>query len=211
MTVGTPTRIAGGILAGGKGLRLGGVEKARLVLNGGSFLDHALAALSPVTSSVAVALRPEQDAPELPGCTALVRDEVEAGTRSSPLAGVIALLKWTESLGHASHLLTLTVDTPFFGRSHAERLASAAGPAPAYAAQGGDTHGLHAIWPVALLPRLEALLAEAPDSSVRKVLEGLGAMPCPFGPEDRQAFLNVNTPGDLEQAQRIAAAHHAAE
>mgnify|MGYP000492303351 CR=1 FL=1 len=74
----------------------------------------------------------------------------------------------------------------------------------ALAASGGRTHNVVGLWPVALRDHLrQAIVAER----LRKVALWTSryrtvSVPWVEGPID--PFLNVNTPGDLEEAERLA-------
>jgi molybdopterin-guanine dinucleotide biosynthesis protein A len=58
---------------------------------------------------------------------------------------------------------------------------------------------LHALWPLALRPRLDALIAEGVRSP-KRALERLAAAPAPFT-DDEEAFRDIDTPQDLEAAR----------
>jgi molybdopterin-guanine dinucleotide biosynthesis protein A len=112
-------KIAAAILAGGRGERLGGVNKAMIELGERTLLDHAMASVEgcdPIVLSTGansfpddVGVAPERRIADL-----------ESGY-GGPLAGVAAAVDVLARIGAPDLLLTLAVDTPFFPRDFAER------------------------------------------------------------------------------------------
>ncbi len=182
--------IAALILAGGKGTRLGGVDKAFLSLNGQPLIAHVLGRLSPQVQKIAISANGDParfkayDLPVLP----------DAFPGKGPLAGVAAGLGWASAIG-ADTLLTIPVDTPFIP----ENLLSALTPGPSVAAYDNRQHHLIALWPVAFLPVLENFLGKPGNYKVRDALSLCAARQVAFGgPTD--PFLNINAPDDLQAA-----------
>lgn len=182
--------IAALILAGGKGTRLGGVDKAFLSLNGQPLIAHVLGRLSPQVQKIAISANGDParfkayDLPVLP----------DAFPGKGPLAGVAAGLGWASAIG-ADTLLTIPVDTPFIP----ENLLSALTPGPSVAAYDNRQHHLIALWPVAFLPILENFLGNPGNYKVRDALSLCAARQVAFdGPTD--PFLNINAPDDLQAA-----------
>lgn len=126
------------------------------------------------------------------------------GPGSGPLAGVLAGLRAAAASG-SGQVLTAPVDAPFLPHDLGARLASA-GVLPALAATGTDAQALHptfALWPVAAAEALARYLAGG-GRRMRDFAAGLGAATAVF--PDPAAFLNINTPADLEAARRRLAA-----
>ncbi|MGX0878469.1 molybdopterin-guanine dinucleotide biosynthesis protein A [Roseovarius sp. MBR-154] len=205
----------GVILAGGQATRMGGGDKGLLPLGEGVILDHVLARLRPQVGAVALNANgdPERFAayglPVLPDPIA---------DYPGPLAGVLAGLDWAAGEG-AEAIVTVAADTPFFPCDLVARLHSAAeGMAhPLVLAatprgceetksmsRGGQVrHPTFGLWPVALRDDLRAALGDG----LRKVVlwtDRHGGREALFDKAD--AFFNVNTPEDLAEAQRRAAA-----
>lgn len=187
-------RPLGLILAGGQGLRMGGVPKADLRLGGQRLLDRCIARLEPqvdglvVNANVAVETHLPVVPDTLPG-------------HLGPLAGVLSGMVHGELLGH-SHVVSVAVDTPFFpcdlvpclqlaGLNHVQGLAVAATP--------DGQQGTFAIWPVVLKAALEAFLREG-HRKVRAFTSQHGAQNAVFPATKPDAFFNINTPADLEAA-----------
>ncbi|NAZ37248.1 molybdenum cofactor guanylyltransferase MobA [Rubellimicrobium sp. CFH 75288] len=184
------------ILAGGLARRMGGGDKALLPWpHGGTLLDAILGRLRPQAEPVALNANgdPARFAPwGLP----VLPDPVPG--HAGPLAGVLAALRWAETLG-AAHVLTVPCDTPFLPRDLVARLVALG--APAVAASGGRVHPVVALWPVAAAARLAAALA-AGERRVGVMMDALGAgqaeFPVPSGGPD--PFANLNRPEEWHAA-----------
>jgi molybdenum cofactor guanylyltransferase len=190
----TPPRreaITGLVLCGGRGTRMGGVDKALLPWQGGTLVAHALARLRPQVATLAVnthrpsALYDELGVPIWPD---------EADDHPGPLAGWLAALRRMPT----DWLLTVPCDTPGFPPDLALRLAGAwqADPA-ARLAVVATADGLQPVF--ALVHRsLEAPLAQALAQGQRGVgrfAQAQGAAVVHF--DDSAAFADADTPEDL--------------
>jgi molybdopterin-guanine dinucleotide biosynthesis protein A len=185
--------ICGLILAGGRGTRLGGADKAFLPLHGRPLIDHVLRRLAPQVAHVAISANGVLLRFAAYGLPVLPDAPGHAG--KGPLAGVAAGLAWAQGLG-AEALLTIPVDTPFVPKEFCQALQ----PAPSVACYAGRQHHLAALWQVDFLPALEAFLREPGSYKVRDVLAFMGARAVDFA-GDMDPFLNINTPADLAAAQ----------
>jgi molybdopterin-guanine dinucleotide biosynthesis protein A len=183
------------ILAGGKGSRFGGADKAFVDLAGQPLIVHLLARLQPQVQDIAISANGDSDRfAEFD--LKVLPDGIHAG--KGPLAGVAAGLVWAKAIG-AESLLTVPVDTPFIPPDLLRRLM----PAPAVAVWQGRQHHLVAFWPVDMLPQLEAFLHEPGRYKVRDALALCDARQVVFG-EAADPFLNINTAADLALATRSA-------
>ncbi len=184
-------RIVAVVLAGGAGLRMGGVDKALLDLNGRPILSHILDALAPLTVALNANGDPARWAsfglPVLP-------DGRFAG--QGPLAGVLAALDWAATRG-AGAVLTVPGDTPLIPPN----LAVALAPAPACAASRGHAHHLVALWPVACRQALLSLLEGTESRRVSRFCAAIGMRVVDFATGTWDPFMNVNTPDDLARAR----------
>lgn len=194
-----PPRIAGLILAGGQGRRMGGADKAFLDPGGGPLVGQVLLRLAPQVCCVAISANGDPARFSGYGC-AVLADEGPAG--EGPLAGVLAGLAWARAAG-AGALVTVAVDSPFFPADLVRRLAGAAGrgSGAAFAASAGRAHATFALWPVEAHGRL----AEAFAGGMRRLQDAaalLRAVACDFAPagDGGDPFFNVNTPDDLASA-----------
>lgn len=188
------------ILAGGQARRMGGGDKARLLLGGQSLLDRVCARLAPQVQTMA--LNANGDATRFADVSLpVVADSIP--DFAGPLAGVLAGLDWAANQGEDA-IVTVAADTPFFPDDLVAKLTQSTQNGLALAAtprEDSDKLGLHptfGLWPVALRDDLRQALADG----TRKVLHwadrhGAGTAIWP----DARAFFNVNTPEDLERAE----------
>lgn len=193
-------RIFGVILAGGAGLRMGGRDKALLMLGGRSLLWHVQGRLSPQVESLAISAN--GDAARFGAGVVVLPDDSSQG----PLSGVLAGLDWAASLG-AKAVVTVAVDTPFFPADLVPRLCLAAETTAggvAIAASGGADHPTFALWPVGLRDDLRRFLASGVKTRVMDFARSHGAVPADFA--DDGAFVNLNTPKDLVAAEAMMGA-----
>ncbi len=123
-----------------------------------------------------------------------------------PLAGILAGMLWAEGAG-ATHVLTTPGDTPFIPTdlvAHLDAARVQSGGGIAVAESGGIAHPVIALWPVDLAAPLQAAL----DDGMGRVWDFLNLYPVvrvPFAAEGFDPFLNINTPEDLAEAERLAA------
>jgi molybdopterin-guanine dinucleotide biosynthesis protein A len=107
------------IVAGGAGLRLGGVDKPALTVEGGTLLDRALAAVGGVPT---VVVGPVRDLPTR------IRQTQEQPPGSGPAAAVSAGLGALPNLADHALVAVLAADLPGITPATVERLATAVGP-----------------------------------------------------------------------------------
>ncbi len=197
--------IVGVILAGGMASRMGGGDKPLLTLAGRPMLDSVLERLAPQCSRMVLSANGDPARFANYGLP-VVADPVTGSV--GPLAGILAGMDWAaRELPAAEFIATVPGDCPFLPRDLVSRLSEARrapGADIALAASGGRTHNVVGLWPVALRDHLrQAIVAER----LRKVALWTSryrtvSVPWVEGPID--PFLNVNTPGDLEEAERLA-------
>lgn len=195
--------IAGLVLAGGAGRRMGGANKALVSLAERPLIAHTIDRFAPQVGPLAISAN--RDAGRLSdfGLPVLAdRDPRLLG----PLAGILAGLEWAADTG-ASHLATVAADTPFTPRDLVARLAAGTGTSPqaiALAVSGGRTHPVFGLWPVSLGEALANHLENDRDRSVMAFARIHGMCGVDFPIDDgRDPFFNVNTPDELDEARRI--------
>lgn len=198
------TRLAGVILAGGRGERLGGVIKADLTNGGIRLLDRVAAVLADA-DLLLVAQGPLDLAlptralglPDLPTAYA------------GPLAGLAAAVDWALQQPEPPDALVLApVDTPFLPPDYLARLIAPLSAAPAaVAAFAGQPYPTSSAWrlaPIAGLP--DAVRAGTAPHSLKRLAESLAAVAVEFPPHaGGDPFANANTPEDLRALERRAA------
>ena len=206
-----PHHITGLVLAGGRGTRMGGVDKGLQDFHGVPLALHALRRLQPQVGQVLISANRHLDTYGswgVPVCSDTLADH------PGPLAGFLA------GLAHCSTpwLLTVPCDTPLFPTDLAARLARAAertgaGLAMAVAPETDpDTGTLH--WrrqPVFCLLRasLQPGLAQYVENGGRKIGAWAQQHACTLVPFDApgdpaQAFCNANTLAELQALQALA-------
>jgi molybdenum cofactor guanylyltransferase len=190
--------IAGLILAGGRGTRMGGKDKGLVEFNGKPMVQHVLAALRPQVAEVLVNANRNEEAYRQTGCR-VVSDAVTGF--AGPLAGISAGM-------HAvtrSHVLVLPCDGPFVPAWLAQRLwaASAGKDDTIVAAHDGERlHPTFALLPVSVLDDLDAYLASG-GHKIDTFYYRHTFTPVDFS-DYPQAFLNINTPEDVEKFAHLA-------
>ena len=187
----TPAAITGLILAGGRGLRLGGVDKGLQPWRGKALVDHALERLAPQVGGVLISANRHIADYASRGVHVLAdaSDDVPG-----PLAGILAGLRASAT----PWLAVVPCDSPRLPIDLVERLASGIDATFGAVVQRADGR----LEPVCCL--LSTTLA---DDLARYLAEGgrkvegwiaRHASPVRFErPEDAAAFANLNTPDDL--------------
>jgi molybdopterin-guanine dinucleotide biosynthesis protein A len=191
---------AGIILAGGEGRRFGGQDKAQLKLCGQALIDLTLARLRHQIDRVAVSVRYPVRWSD--GLSAPVIEDAVPG--AGPLAGLAAGLRWAAGLVPAPMwLITVPVDVPFFPGDLAVRLTQSGADA-AVARSGTGLHYTVAAWRLSISDRIENALA-SDTRAIKDLLTVVKTADVEWPLQPVDPFLNINTPTDLEQAERFAA------
>jgi molybdopterin-guanine dinucleotide biosynthesis protein A len=191
-----PANPIGVVLAGGQGRRIGG-DKATTSLGGRPLLSYALQSLLQATREVAVVAKPSTMLPPL-GAVPLWEEPEEP---SHPLVGIVEALRRADG----RPVLVCAGDMPFVPAALLAELAVAAsGSAPAAVActLGGALQPLLGRYD----PEALAALSEAASEAVAPAREVVAALrPLRVPVEDPHALFNVNTPEDLQQAEKLLA------
>lgn len=192
-------QVAGVIIAGGSGTRIGG-DKPLRAFGQSTLLDAVIARVRPQVDELALNVSAAASERYRDHGIELLEDHEEEDI--GPLAGILAGLAWAERCG-AIWLATVPADTPFLPRDLVSLLLACSDGAAA-AHDGQRLHGLCAIWPVRVRAELSRAVREEGIRSLRQAIARLGGRECIIdrGPH---AFFNVNTPQDLEAAERILA------
>ena len=187
--------ITGLILAGGRGQRLGGVDKGLQPWRGRPLVDHVLARLQPQVREVMISAN--RNAPAYASRVTRVLADA-SDDFPGPLAGVLAGLLASAT----SWLAVVPCDSPQLPPDLVERLARGLGGAAAAVVQRDHADGVRRLEPVCCLLSVALAddLAHHLAEGGRKVEGWLSrhAAPVLFDrPGDALAFANVNTPTDL--------------
>lgn len=188
-------RIFGVVLAGGKALRMGGADKAFLLLNGQTLIGHAVDRLSPQVEDLAISANGDAARFAEMGCTVL-----PDAKSSGPLSGILSALSWAAGHG-ATAVVSVPVDAPFLPGDLVPQLLLAGDGRLAIAVADGRAHPVFGLWPVGLADSLARFLASGEKPKVATFTDRHAAARATF--PDAVAFMNLNTPNDLAQASAM--------
>jgi molybdenum cofactor guanylyltransferase len=206
-----PFSTLGLILAGGLARRMGGGDKAFIRIGGVTILERALERLGPQCVRLVINANGNPARFAQTGLP-VVPDSV--AEFPGPLAGILAGLDWAaEHEPDIEWVASVPGDCPFLPRDLVARLhrARADTDLPLACARSGEwRHPVVGLWRVALREDLRTALI---DQGLRKIelwtaRHGVAVADWPTEPVD--PFFNVNSPEDVAQATRIAAADAAA-
>ncbi|MBG0790568.1 MAG: molybdenum cofactor guanylyltransferase [Desulfovibrionaceae bacterium] len=194
--------IAGVILAGGLGTRMGHVKKAFLGIGDRTILDRLLAVYRPLFSEIVISAREAEDFAiyNLP----VAEDRFAARSSLTGIhAGLCAI--------RASHGFFAACDAPFLQPGLVERLLAEAAPefdVIIPLKEDGYREPLCAIYSKRCLPFIEAQL-QREDFKIIRFFEHVAVKEVPIarllpGDPGQVSFFNVNAPDDLRQAERLA-------
>lgn len=196
--------IAGVVLAGGAGRRIGGDKPMRL-LGQRTLLAHVVDHLRPQVAMLAINANDEPERFAAFGLRVLP----DAGVlRAGPLAGVAVGLRWARDAGFA-RLVTVACDTPFLPDDLVARLAAAGEADVVVAASQGRRHHTAALWRTDLADALAADLVAGSASAMHRWLAARHTVSVEFDGEP-DPFLNINTPEELAAAASRASTIHPA-
>lgn len=191
--------ITGLVLAGGRGSRMGGVDKGLQNHHGVPLAMHALMRLAPQVGAVMVNANRNLGAYESMGVP--VWPDTLADY-AGPLAGVLTGLEHCET----PYLVTVPCDSPLFPDDLVARLAQALVAADAEIAMAATRQeGALQVQPVFCLMKSTLIdsLVRFTQGGQRKIDKWTALHRCvevPF--DDAQAFANANTPDELRQLQQ---------
>jgi molybdopterin-guanine dinucleotide biosynthesis protein A len=196
------TNIPGIVLAGGRSSRMGR-DKASATLDGRTLLDRVIDQLTPQVSTIAV------NADVTPvNCSRPFISDIIPG-KAGPMAGIHAAMAFGATLPAVTHVVTVSVDSPFFPDDLVDWLAGAidARDKIAVAASENRVHPVFGLWPVSLAGDLETWIASDEKRRIRDFLlrHDVTEVAFPLRPTRASLldpFFNVNTPDDLAEAVR---------
>ena len=188
--------ITGLVLAGGRGSRMGGIDKGLQLFRGVPLAQHALRRLSAQAGLTAINANRNIDRYEAMGAP-VWPDALP--DHPGPLAGFLAGLAHCET----PYLLTVPCDSPLFPADLATRLAQALAAQPADIAMAATLEdGVEQVQPVFCLLRreLRASLQAFVEGGQRKIDRWTALHHCVVVRFDAaSAFANANTLAELDQ------------
>jgi molybdenum cofactor guanylyltransferase len=181
--------IYGLVLAGGRGTRMGGVDKGLQLLHGRPLVAHVIDRLAPQADRVFVSANRHLDAYAALGAAVLI--DPPCLEFAGPLAGMLAGLN---ALPDDVWLLTAPCDGPHLPADLAARLLAQAQPHGIAFARAAREHPTHAL----LHARLREPLAAYLRGGGRAVLGWMRSLPHGVAQfDDEAAFANLNHLADL--------------
>lgn len=198
--------VAGVLLAGGLGRRMGGGgDKPLKELGGKPLVVHTIERARPQVSTLL--LNANGDPARFAGFgLPVVADSVEGFV--GPLAGVLAGLEWArDAMPGTDWVASFATDAPFLPRDLVARLLEAVRREDAdigCAMSGGRTHPVFALWPVRLAGELRRALVEEEMRKIDRWTARYRVAYAAWPAEPVDPFFNVNTPEELAAAEHQA-------
>ncbi len=198
--------IVGVILAGGRAERMGGGDKGLREVGGKAILARLIERVRPQVD--ALVLNANGDPARFAAFGLPVAPDPIPDS-AGPLAGVLAGLDWaTANHPQVHYIVTVPADGPFLPRNLVRHLADTLATEDAElvtAASGAQTYPVVGLWPVQCRAALhDALTKEGVrkvDAWTRRFRRAVATFPA----EPVDPFFNANTPGQLAEAERLAA------
>ena len=186
--------VTGLILAGGMARRMGGGDKGLRRFRGKTLVEHAIERLAPQVDALIINANQNRDAYAALGYP-VIADQLEG--YAGPLAGLHAGL----SACTTPLLATAPCDSPFLPLDLVPRLLAAletTGAQLAVAHSGGRAQPVFALCRREVLANLSTFL-EGGGRKIDVWYAALKMVEVPF--PDRTAFININTPEELERLE----------
>ncbi len=193
------------ILAGGKGRRMGGKEKALIPLLDRPLLSYVLESISGQVAPIALNINTNLDQFYKFGYQ-IIEDPIKG--HLGPLAGILASLNWAHTLNQ-KWVLTLPCDTPFLPKNIVGEMIKAKNNDLSLdlvvARSKGYNHPVIALWKSELSSKLKISLEEG----IRKIDLFTANLKIGYVDFDSNKniqfdpFTNLNSPLDLIYAQQI--------
>jgi molybdopterin-guanine dinucleotide biosynthesis protein A len=201
--------LAGVLLAGGLARRMGGGDKCLLPLAGRPLLQHAIDRARPQVSALIINAGGDPSrfsSYRLP----VVADVTYGGALDNfagPLAGILTGLEWVaENLADSIWMASFATDAPLIPNDLVSRLAAAAeaeGADMACAKSAGRAHPVFALWPLRLRGALRRAVVEEGLRKIDVWTARYRLVQVNFACHPRDPFFNINSPGDLVEAERL--------
>lgn len=181
-----PASITGAILAGGRSLRMGGVDKGWVLWEGRALAEHVADRLRPQVGALWISANRNLDRYRRIADAVVADADAGLPGYEGPLAGMLAVLECasTEWVAFAP------CDAPRLPRDLVARLAAATdGRLPAVARTGGSMQPVFCLVPRTLAPSWRAALGRG-ERRPQDLLRRAGAVEVAF--EDGPGFANIN-------------------
>jgi molybdenum cofactor guanylyltransferase len=203
----TASGAIGLILAGGQARRMGGADKALLVLGGMTLVERSVRRARAQLGEVLINANGDPARFGPLGC-AVLPDRI--GDFQGPLAGILAGLEWLRAhRPGARWLASFACDCPFFPPDLVARLIAAAESAHvpiALAASAGRHHPVFAVWRTDLNADSESILRDGISRKMDDFIARFPSTRVEFETAAVDPFFNINTPDELARAEALIAA-----
>ncbi len=196
------TNIPAVIIAGGKGTRMGGIDKCLLNVGQKTVLTHIVETLSQQTSSIFLNINgdgqrfSEYSLPQ-------IKDQTEE--ELGPLGGLASTFAFLKNQNNpASNVLTVAGDCPFLPSNLLHTLSAAFTNSEdvIYCYSNNRDHFITALWSREILPQVSAFL-DTGGRSVARFINTLAHKRVTFEYEAIDPFFNINTEHQLQQANTL--------
>lgn len=191
-------KITAAILAGGPAKRMKGVVKPNLLLGGKTIMERSFSVLRDLFSELIIVTNSPEEFSEYNGCL-IIGDYLKG---IGPLGGIHSALKTAS--GDA--VFIFAGDMPLLDSELIKKqtaLYSELGCDILVPRIGAATEPLHSIYSRSLLIKLEDYLASGGSRAVRDFYQVADVQFMDLGTEMNSKFLNINTPSDLTEVERI--------
>lgn len=195
----TPAAITGLILCGGKGRRMGGVDKGLVMFRGKPLAAHVIERLRPQVGALLINANQHAERYAAFGYP-VIADEPGEGVEAfaGPLAGILAGLRASQT----AYLATAPCDAPFLPLDLVARLAQAMAENDARLAIARDAEQAHPVFLLchcSIAPRLADYLARG-GRKMQPWYAAEAAVEVLF--PQATAFANLNTPEELARLEK---------
>ena len=180
-----------GLLAGGRGRRLGGRDKAWVMLRGRPLVENALRAMPGSFAARLVSTRTPDPRFETLGLRAVFDRRADF---AGPLAGLEALAAECRT----PWLLSLPVDQDGLPPDVVERLRAIAGPDGAVVQDAGGLQPLLGLWRTQALRDATTALLDGGEAAAHRLVAALRLARLDLGP---RRLANLNTPQDFPEGE----------
>ena len=193
--------VAGAILIGGQSRRMGGGDKCLQLLGGASLLSRIIGIFKSQVQSLLLNANGDParfevfELPVRPDCY---------GASEGPLAGILTAMRWAVD-EEVQWLFTVAGDAPFIPSDLVQRCLNTAIANDARmvcASSNGRPHPVCALWDITLADDLEKALVARGVRKIDLWTSTISAAVEDFSTDPIDPFFNINTPQDLEEAER---------
>ena len=196
----------GVILAGGRSSRMGGLSKALFPLNDETLLSHVIRRLQPQLGSLLLSTEGPDTGLESFGLP-LVPDLLPR--YRGPLTGLCSALHFLAEKNHKGGLVLCPCDAPFIPTDLVEKLVHAVVSNPkavAVVSYEGYLQPTFSLWQAHHLPVIYDAVVNRGDGGLKYMLKSLPHVVVEWVSAEPPPFYNVNTPQELQAAEKWLAA-----